>query len=273
MSCLSGKTLFITGASRGIGLAVALKAASEGANIVIAAKTADPHPKLPGTIYTAAQQIEELGGKALPLQVDIREESQLVAATEQAAETFGGIDILINNASAIFLSGTLKTPMKRFDLMNQVNVRGTFMVSQVCLPYLLKSTNPHILTFSPPLNLNPRWFKNHTAYTMAKYGMSMTVLGLAAEFSDQGVAVNALWPKTVIHTAALAMLGGMVDPKNCRTPQIMADAACAILCQDSRESSGKFYIDEDVLREAGISDFSPYAVNADESLFQDLFID
>lgn len=273
MNGLTGKTIFITGASRGIGLAVALKAASEGANIVIAAKSAKPQPKLPGTIYTAAQQIEEAGGKALPLKVDIREESQLVAAAEKAAETFGGIDILINNASAIYLSGALKTPMKRFDLMNQVNVRGTFLASQVCLPYLLKSKNPHILTFSPPLNLKPHWFKNHTAYTMAKYGMSMTVLGLAAEFADQGVAVNALWPKTVIQTAALAMLGGMVDPKNCRTPQIMADAACAILCRDSRKFSGNFYIDEEVLLETGISDFSPYAVAPGEKLFQDLFID
>ncbi|MDA3903217.1 MAG: NAD(P)-dependent oxidoreductase [Desulfuromusa sp.] len=273
MSRLAGKTLFITGASRGIGLAVALKAAAEGANIVVAAKTADPHPKLPGTIYTAAQEIEAAGGKALPLQVDIREESQLVAAAKQAEEMFGGIDILINNASAIFLSGSLETPMKRFDLMNQVNVRGTFLASQVCLPYLLKAENPHILTFSPPLNLNPRWFKNHTAYTMAKYGMSMTVLGLAAEFSDQGVAVNALWPKTVIHTAALAMLGGLVDPAKCRTPQIMADAACAILSRDSRDCSGHFYIDEEVLLEEGVSDFSSYAVAPGNQLFTDLFLD
>lgn len=273
MSHLKGKTLFITGASRGIGLAVALKAASAGANIVIAAKTAAPHPKLPGTIYTAADEIEKAGGKALPLVVDIREESQLLEAAKRAVETFGGIDILVNNASAIYLSGVMETPMKRFDLMNQVNVRGTFLACQVCLPYLLKAENPHILTFSPPLNLKPQWFKNHTAYTMAKYGMSMTVLGLAAEFSDQGVAVNALWPKTVIHTAALAMLGGLVDPKKCRTPEIMADAACAILARDSRTCSGHFFIDEEVLLEEGVSDFSPYAVAAGNQLYPDLFLD
>ena len=273
MNSLAGKTLFITGASRGIGLAVALKAASAGANIVIAAKTSDQHPKLPGTIYTAAAEIEAVGGKALPLKVDIREESQLISAAKQAADTFGGIDILVNNASAIFLSKTLKTPMKRFDLMNQVNVRGTFLASQVCLPYLLKAENPHILTFSPPLNLKPRWFKDHTAYTMAKYGMSMTVLGLAAEFAEQGVAVNALWPKTVIYTAALAMLGDMVNPDNCRTPQIMADAAYAILCRDSEKCLGHFFIDEEVLREEGIDDFSSYSVVANNKLFPDLFID
>ncbi|MCD6580300.1 MAG: NAD(P)-dependent oxidoreductase [Desulfuromusa sp.] len=273
MNNLAGKTLFITGGSRGIGLAVALKAASAGANIVIAAKTAEPHPKLPGTIHTAAKEIEAAGGKCLPLKVDIREESQLIAAAKRAEDTFGGIDILVNNASAIFLSGTLETPMKRFDLMNQVNVRGTFLASQVCLPYLLKAENPHILTFSPPLNLKPRWFKDHTAYTMAKYGMSMTVLGLAAEFADLGVAVNALWPKTVIYTAALAMLGGTVNPDNCRTPQIMADAAYAILCRNSRECTGHFYIDEEVLHEEGISDFTPYAVASGKQLIPDLFID
>ena len=273
MNSLAGKTLFITGASRGIGLAVALKAAAAGANIVIAAKSAEPHPKLPGTIYTAAKEIEAVGGKALPLKVDIREEDQLIEAARQAAETFGGIDILVNNASAIFLAKTLKTPMKRFDLMNQVNVRGTFLASQVCLPYLLQAENPHILTFSPPLNLTPRWFKDHTAYTMAKYGMSMTVLGLAAEFSAQGVAVNALWPQTVIHTAALAMLGGLVKPANCRNPQIMADAAYAILCRNSRDCTGHFYIDEDVLREEGVTDFSSYAVAANKTLCPDLFVD
>ena len=273
MNSLLGKTLFITGASRGIGLAVALKAATAGANIVIAAKTTEPHPKLPGTIYTAAKEIEAAGGRALPLKVDIREESQLIAAAKQAADTFGGIDILVNNASAIFLSKTLETPMKRFDLMNQVNVRGTFLASQVCLPYLLQAENPHILTFSPPLNLKPRWFKDHTAYTMAKYGMSMTVLGLSAEFAAQGVAVNALWPKTVIYTAALAMLGDLVKADNCRTPQIMADAAHAIFCRNSRENTGQFYIDEEVLQEEGLFDFSPYSVTANSDLCPDLFID
>lgn len=273
MASLNGKTLFITGASRGIGLEVAKVAAADGANIVIAAKTKRKHPKLPGTIYTAAEEIEAAGGKALPLVVDIREEPQVVAAAAKAAETFGGIDILVNNASAIYLAGSLETPMKRFDLMNQVNVRGTYLCCQACLPYLLKADNPHILTFSPPLNLNPRWFKDHTAYTMAKYGMSMTVLGMAEEFRPQGVAVNALWPKTVIHTAALAMLGGLIDPQNCRQPNIMADAARAILCRDSRHCSGNFFIDEEVLRDAGVRDFSAYAVNAAQPLATDLFLD
>ena len=273
MNNLSGKTLFITGASRGIGLAVALKAAADGANIVVAAKTDSPHPKLPGTIHTAAEQIEAAGGKALAIRVDIRDENQVVQAVEQAVKIFGGIDILVNNASAIFLSGTLQTPMKRFDLMYQVNVRGTFLVSQACLPHLMKAENPHILNFSPPLNIKPRWFKNHTAYTLAKYGMSMTVVGLAAEFAEQGVAVNGLWPKTVIHTAALAMLGGLVPVDNCRTPQIMADAAHAVLCRRSRECSGQFFIDEDVLKASGKKDFSEYSVSPGKQLYPDLFID
>jgi len=273
MTSLRGKTLFITGASRGIGLEVAKRAAADGANIVIAAKTARHNPKLPGTIYTAAEEIEAAGGKALPLVVDIREEEQVIAAANKAAEVFGGIDILINNASAIYLAGTLETPMKRFDLMHQVNVRGTFLVCQVCLPYLLQAENPHILTFSPPLNLNPRWFRDHTAYTMAKYGMSMTVLGMAEEFREQGIAVNALWPRTVIHTAALAMLGGLVAEENCRHPRIMADAAHAVLCRDSRRCTGNFFIDEDVLREIGVNDLAPYALSAGRPLFPDLFLD
>ncbi len=273
MAALKGKTLFITGASRGIGLEVAKRAAEDGANIVIAAKTKRKHPKLPGTIYTAAEEIEAAGGKALPLVVDIREEKQVVAAVEQAVASFGGIDILVNNASAIFLAGTLETPMKRFDLMNQVNVRGTYLCCQACLPHLLQADNPHILTFSPPLNLNPSWFKNHTAYSMAKYGMSMTVLGLAEEFRAQGVAVNALWPKTVINTAALAMLGGLVAPERCRQPRIMADAAWTILSQDSRQCSGNFFIDEEVLRAAGECDFSSYAVDPEQPLAKDLFLD
>lgn len=272
MRSLSGKTLFITGASRGIGLAVALRAAADGANIVIAAKTTEAHPQLPGTIYTAAQQVVAAGGKALPLVVDVRDEQQLRSAAETAAHTFGGIDILINNASAIFLSGVLDTPIKRFDLMQQVNVRGTFIASQVCLPYLLKAKRPHILSFSPPLNLHQRWFEKHTAYTLSKYAMSMTVMGLAAEFSKHGVSANALWPKTVISTAALAMLGGIVSPDNCRTPAIMADAVHALLTRN-RVDSGQFYIDEDVLREEGITDFSAYAVASDKPLCPDLFLD
>ena len=251
MSDLKGKTLFITGASRGIGLAIAKRAAADGANIVIAAKTARKHPKLSGTIYTAAEEVKESGGQALPLVVDVRDESGLQKAAEEAAEHFGGIDILVNNASAIYLAGTLETPMKRFDLMNQVNVRGTFAASQVLLPYLQKSDNPHILIMSPPLNLKPRWFRDHLAYTLAKYGMSMCVLGLAEEFRTQGVGVNALWPKTVINTEALAMLGGLVPTANCRRPEVVADAAYAVLCRDSRSCTGNFFIDQEVLEEAG----------------------
>lgn len=273
MLSLKDKTLFITGGSRGIGLAIACRAAQEGANIVIAAKTARKNPKLPGTIYTAAEQIEAAGGRALPLVVDIRDEVRLQQAAEEAASNFGGIDILINNASAIYLAGTLQTPMKRFDLMMQVNLRGTFAASQAVLPYLQKADNPHILTLSPPLNLSPHWFRNYTAYTISKYGMSMTVLGLAEEFRNQGIAVNALWPKTVIHTDALAMLGGLVAPKNCRKPEIVADAACEVFRRDSRSCTGNFFIDEEVLREAGTNDFSGYAVEPGEPLLPDLFLD
>jgi len=273
MRSLSGKTLFITGASRGIGLAVALRAARDGANIVVAAKTTEPHLQLPGTIYTAAEQICDAGGQALPLAVDIRDENQLQAAVSTAVDTFGGIDILINNASAIFLAGVEKTPVKRFDLMHQVNVRGSYLAGRYCLPHLLKAKNPHILSFSPPLNLAPRWFKPHAGYTMSKYGMSLAVIGLAAEYGEQGVAVNALWPKTVIDTAALAMLGGMVKPENCRTPEIMADAAWHLLTRDFHHASGRFFIDEEVLREEGITDFSNYAVAAGKPLCPDLFLD
>src|SRR5919106_1686673 len=273
MAELRGKTLFITGASRGIGKAIALRAARDGANIAIAAKTADPHPKLPGTIYTAAEEIEQAGGKALPLQVDIRDEEQVQAAVQKTADTFGGIDVLVNNASAINLTGTLETPMKRFDLMWGVNARGTFVCSQACIPFLKESPNPHILTLSPPLNLDPKWFKRHTAYTISKYGMSMCVLGMAEEFRADGIAVNALWPRTVIATAALAMLGGMVNPDNCRTPEILADAAHVILTRDSRCCTGNFYIDEDVLHEAGVTDLGRYAVKPGEPLATDLFLD
>ncbi|HEX7030886.1 MAG TPA: NAD(P)-dependent oxidoreductase [Gammaproteobacteria bacterium] len=269
---LKGKTVFITGGSRGIGLAIAKRAARDGANVVIAAKTAKPHPKLPGTIYTAAEEIEAAGGKALALQVDIREETEIAAAMTKTVQEFGGIDILVNNASAINLTGTLETRMKRFDLMMGVNMRGTFAASQAAIPYLKESDNPHILTLSPPLNLDPKWFKQHTAYTISKYGMSLCVLGMAAEFRDAGIAVNALWPRTVIATAALAMLGGLVRPENCRKPEIMADAAHAVLTQPSRETTGNFFIDEDVLRNAGVTDFDPYAVEPGKPLAPDLFL-
>lgn len=272
MGGLKGKTIFVTGGSRGIGLEIAKRAAKDGANIAIAAKTADPHPKLPGTIFTAAGELEEAGAKALPLQVDIRDENQIADAVEKTVEAFGGIDILINNASAINLTGTLETPMKRYDLMHQVNARGTFATSQACLPYLLKAKNPHILTLSPPLNMQPHWFENHVAYTMAKYGMSMCVLGMAEEFRDEGVAVNALWPKTVIATAAIAMLGGAVQPEFCRTPDIVADAAYWILTQPSRDCTGNFFIDEEVLGKAGVTDFDQYAVKPGSKLLPDLFL-
>ncbi len=272
MSTLQDKTLFITGGSRGIGLAIALRAARDGANIVIAAKTAEPNPKLPGTIFSAAAEIEAAGGKALPLQVDIRDETQVYAAVERAAAHFGGIDILVNNASAISLTGTLQTPMKRFDLMFGVNVRGTFLCSQACLPHLQRASNPHILALSPPLDLRAKWFAPHVAYTMAKYGMSECVLGMAEEFREAGIAVNALWPRTVIHTAALAMIPG-VDAKFCRKPEIMADAAHAVLTRPARECTGQFLIDEEVLQAAGTRDFSGYAVAPGQPLLPDLFLD
>jgi citronellol/citronellal dehydrogenase len=273
MGDLKGKTLFITGASRGIGKAIALRAAADGANVAIAAKTAEPHPKLPGTIFSAAEEIEAAGGRALPLQVDIRDESQVQAAVAKTAETFGGIDILVNNASAISLTGTLETPVKRFDLMWGVNARGTYVCSQACIPYLRKAANPHILTLSPPLNLDPKWFAPHVAYTLAKYGMSLCVLGMAAELGRDGIAVNALWPRTVVFTSAVAMLGQLMDPQHCRKPEIVADAAHAILVRDSRSYTGNFAIDEDVLREAGVTDFEPYAVEPGQPLYPDLFLD
>lgn len=272
MSDLRGKTLFITGASRGIGLAIALRAARDGANVAVAAKSSVANPKLPGTIHTAARAIEEAGGRALAIQCDIREEEQVRAAVAQTVEHFGGIDILVNNASAIWLRGTLDTPMKRFDLMQQVNARGTFLCSQACLPHLLKSANPHILTLAPPPNLDPKWWAPHTGYTLAKMGMSFVMLGLAAEFGSQGVAVNALWPRTVIATDAINMIPG-VDIANCRKPDIVADAAHAILVTPSRELCGRFVIDEDILRERGVSDFSGYAVDALQTLLPDLFLD
>lgn len=271
MNSLTGKTLFITGASRGIGLAIALRAAHDGANIVIAAKSAVANPKLPGTIHTAAAAIEAAGGKALALQVDIREEEQVRAAAAQAAEHFGGIDIVVNNASAIWLAGVAGTPMKRFDLMHQVNTRGTFLVTQSCLPYLQQSANPHVLMLAPPLNLDPKWFAPHTAYTIAKYGMSLCVLGMSAEFAPLGIAVNALWPRTVIATAAIGMIDG-VNVEQCRRPEIVADAAHAILTRPARDYTGHFAIDEDILRQAGISDFDRYAERPGVPLLPDLFL-
>jgi citronellol/citronellal dehydrogenase len=272
---LKGKTIFISGASRGIGLAIVRRAAADGANVAIAAKTTEPNDKLPGTIYTAAAEIEAAGGKALPLQVDIRDEAQVADAARQTAEKFGGIDIVINNASAISLTPTEATPMKRFDLMFGVNVRGTFVVTQACLPYLKQSAaaerNPHVLTLSPPLNMEARWFAPHVAYTMAKYGMSMCVLGHAEEFKPFGIAVNALWPRTVIHTAALAMIPG-VKPEHCRNVDIVADAAHAIFCMPS-SVTGNFFIDETVLREAGVTNFDKYAVvPGSRQLLPDLFL-
>lgn len=270
---LKGKTLFITGATRGIGKAIGLRAARDGANIIIAAKTTEPHPKLPGTIYTAAEEMEAAGGKALACMVDIRFEDQIHQAVEKAVETFGGIDILVNNASAISLTGTLATPMKRFDRMHQVNARGTFACSQACIPHLLKSQNPHILNISPPLNLSARWFAPHAAYTMAKYGMSMCVLAIAEEFRDQGLAVNALWPRTIIATAAVVnLLGGEEAMRHSRKPEMMADAAYAVLRRSSRLCTGNFFIDDEVLAAEGITRFDDYAVAPGVSLVPDLFL-
>ena len=274
MSTLAGKTLFITGASRGIGHAIAVRAARDGANVVIAAKTADPHPKLPGTIFSAAEDVERAGGKALPLVVDVRDAGQVEAAVARAVGVFGGIDILVNNASAIQLTGTLETPIRRFDLMHQVNVRGTFLCSQKCLPHLLKAANPHVLNLAPPLNIEERWFAPHVAYTMAKYGMSLCVLGMAAEFRDRGVAFNALWPRTTIDTAAVGMLGGDAMRRCSRLPAIMADAAHVIVTRDARTFTGHFCIDDEVLRSAGVTDFDQYLPTGvtEDQLLPDFFV-
>jgi citronellol/citronellal dehydrogenase len=272
MADLRGKTLFITGASRGIGLAIALRAARDGANIAIVAKSSVPNPKLPGTIHSAGLAVESEGGRALAIKCDIRNEEEVQAAVAQTVDRFGGIDILVNNASAIWLRGTLDTPMKRFDLMQQVNARGTFLCSQACLPHLLKSDNPHILTLAPPPNLNPAWWAPHTGYTLAKMGMSFVTLGLAAEFRERGVAVNALWPRTVIATDALKMIPG-VEVSRCRTPEILADAAHAILTTPARERTGQFLIDEQVLSATGERHFGQYAVDPDAVLLPDLFLD
>ena len=274
---LAGKRIFITGGSRGIGLAIALRAAKDGALIAIAAKTTEPHPKLPGTIFTAAKDIEDAGGKALAIACDIRDENQIAAAVEQAAKAFGGIDILINNASAINLTNTENTPAKRFDLMMGVNTRGTFLTSQACLPYLKKSAqeggNPHILMLSPPLSMKGKWFKPHLAYTMAKYGMSMCVLGLADELKRDGIGVNALWPRTAINTAALAMIPGM-DIEFCRTTEIISDTAYIILNRSGKECTGNFFIDEQVLASEGITDLDKYAVvPGNKEFVNDLYVD
>ena len=275
MSDLKGKTLFISGASRGIGLAIALRAARDGANIVIAAKTAEPHPKLPGTIYTAAKEIEAAGGQALPLVVDIRHEEQVLSAVEQAVVRFGGIDICVNNASAIQLTGTLATDMKRYDLMNGINARGTFMVGRHCIPHLKKSASPHILTLSPPLDMKAKWFAPNVAYTMAKFGMSLCTLGWSEEFRKDGIAANSLWPRTTIATAAVKMLGGDPMLKKSRTAEIMADAAHVILTKPSREFTGNFCIDDLVLWDAGVRDFSKYAAvpgTPDSEMLPDFFV-
>lgn len=267
------KTAFITGSSRGIGKAIALKLAAKGYNIIVAAKTAEPHPKLPGTIYTSAEEIEKAGGNALPIVVDIRSEEMVKAAVDKAVETFGGIDILINNASAIGLTTIEYTSMKRYDLMHEINVRGTFMVSKYCIPHLKKGNNPHILTLSPPLNMDPEWFGRHLAYTMSKYAMSMTVLGQSNELKDDGVAANALWPQTAIATSAVANMGGgdmLVEVS--RTAEIMADAAIHILGRDSKTCTGNFFIDEAVLREEGVTDFKKYAINPNKEPLVDLFL-
>ncbi len=277
MANLKDKRIFITGGSRGIGLAIALKAAADGAKIAIAAKTTDPHPKLPGTIFSAATEIEAVGGQALPIQCDLRDEDQIASSVAQAAAEFGGLDILINNASAINLTNTESTPAKRFDLMFDVNVRGTFLTSQAAIPHLRESAkqgrNPHILTLSPPLSMKAHWFKNHVAYTMAKYGMSMCVLGMSSEFKKDGIAVNALWPRTAIDTAALQMIPG-VDITLCRKPEILADAAYVILNRPSGECTGNFFVDDEVLASEGITDLDKYAVvPGTKDFLLDFFLD
>jgi citronellol/citronellal dehydrogenase len=273
MSTLAGKTLFITGASRGIGLAIGLRAAKDGANVAIVAKTAEPHPKLPGTIYTAAEEIEKAGGKALPIICDIQHDEQVAAAVAKTVETFGGIDICVNNASAIHLTGTVATPMKRYDLMHRINTRGTFLCSQLCIPHLKKAQNPHILNLSPPLNMEAKWFAPHVAYTMAKFGMSMCVLGMAEELRRDGIAVNALWPRTTIATAAVQnLLGGDQIVKGSRKPEIMGDAAHWILTRPSRELTGQFCIDDETLAKAGVTNLDQYAVTPGAPLMPDFFV-
>lgn len=273
MATLKGKTLFITGASRGIGLAIGLRAAKDGANVAIAAKSAEPHKHLPGTIYTAAEEIEAAGGKALPLIVDVRDEQGVMEAVAKTAEAFGGIDICVNNASAISLTGTEATEMKRYDLMHQVNGRGTFLTSKACIPYLKKSDNPHVLMLSPPLDMDPKWFGGHVAYSMAKFNMSMCVLGMAAEFKHDGVAFNALWPRTAIATAAVKFaLGGDAMMQASRTPEILADAAHLIFTKPAKECTGNFFIDDTLLYENGVTDFEKYRVDPSKKMVVDFFV-
>lgn len=273
---LAGRTVFITGASRGIGLAIGLRAAADGARVVVTGKTTEPHPKLPGTIFTAAEAITQAGGQALAVAMDVREEGQVKAAVAAAVARFGAIDVLVNNASAIYLTATLETPIRRFDLMHQVNTRGTFLTTQHCLPHLLRSANPHVLNIAPPLNLNPRWFAPHVAYTMAKYGMSLCVLGMAEEFRAQGVAVNALWPRTAIDTAAISLIAGEeTRQRRTRKAAIMADAAHVVLTRPSRECTGRFLIDDEVLAESGVTDLARYLPDGarEDDLMADFFLD
>jgi len=270
---LRGKTIFITGATRGIGREIALRCARDGANVVVTGKSAQPQPRLPGTVHSVAGEIEAAGGRALALQLDVRDAEAIAAAVKNAADTFGGIDVLVNNASAISLSGTLDTPIRRLDLMLAVNLRGTFACSQACIPHLKKAANPHILTLSPPLNTHARWFKGHVAYTIAKYGMSMCTLGMAEEFRADGIAVNSLWPRTTIATAAIEVNFPEAILRASRKPAIMADAAYVILNRDSRTATGNFYVDETVLRQEGVTNFDQYAVTPGTSLYTDLFLD
>jgi citronellol/citronellal dehydrogenase len=272
---LAGRTLFISGGSRGIGLAIALRAAREGANVALIAKTAEPHPKLEGTVFTAAEEIEQAGGKALPIVGDIRDDQQVFAAVEQTAERFGGIDVCVNNASAINLAGTEALEMKRYDLMQNINTRGTFVVSKACVPHLKRAENPHVLTLSPPLNMDPKWFKGHVGYTIAKYGMSMCTIGMAEEFRDDGIAFNALWPRTIIATAAVQnLLGGEEAMARSRRPELVADAAHAIVTRPSRECTGNLYLAEDVLAEEGVTDMAAYSYGAEAAdPIPDLFVD
>ncbi len=273
MPNLAGKTLFITGASRGIGLSIALRAARDGANIAVVAKTTEPNPRLPGTVQSAVEQINAAGGRGLACPCDVRFDDQISAAVQQTVETFGGIDILVNNASALFLAATFDTPAKRFDLVHAINVRGTFLASQACLSHLMRAANPHILNLAPPLNFEPRWFAPHLAYSLSKFGMSLCVLGMAEEFRSVGVAVNALWPRTAIATAAVRnLLGGDDAVRRCRRPEIVADAAYEILTRPSRECTGQYFLDEDVLRNSGISDLSSYAVDPTVELLSDFFV-